>query len=119
MIARNELRRLARERLKDAEALLAAGRFDGAVYLGGYVVELTLKARICKALGWSDFPQTRSEFQNYQSFKVHDLDVLLRLSGAERKVKTQFLAEWSAVGLWTSEVRYRRQGLQPGPRPCC
>ena len=46
MIDRAELRKIARERLKDAEALLKAGRYDGAVYLGGYVVELALKSQL-------------------------------------------------------------------------
>ena len=35
MISRTELRKIARERLKDAEVLLKEGRYDGAIYLGG------------------------------------------------------------------------------------
>lgn len=110
MIDRTELRKLARERLKDAEALLTAGRYDGAIYLGGYVVELALKSRVCRTLKWKGFPQTRSEFQSYQSFKTHDLDVLLSLSGAEEKIKTRFFAEWSAVATWDPEARYNPIG---------
>jgi len=110
MIDFNELGRIAEERLKDAEALLAAGRFDGAIYLGGYVVELSLKSRICRILSWKGFPQTRSEFQNYQSFKTHNLDVLLSLSGVEDKIKTGYLAEWSAVATWDPEARYNPIG---------
>ena len=45
-----ELRKIAKARLKDAEALLAAHRYDGAIYLCGYAVELALKARICQTL---------------------------------------------------------------------
>jgi len=110
MITRSELRKIARERLKDAEALLKAGRYDGATYLGGYVVELALKNRICKTLRWSGFPQTRGEFQSFQSFKTHDLDVLLSLSGLEDKIKTKYFAEWSAVATWDPEVRYNPIG---------
>ena len=110
MIEHGELLKIAEERLKDAEALLAAGRYDGAIYLGGYVVELALKSCICRILNWRGFPQTRSEFQNYQSFRTHDLDVLLSLSGAEDKIKTGFLAEWSAVATWDSEARYNPIG---------
>jgi len=110
MIDLAELIKIAEERLKDAEALLAAGRYDGAIYLGGYVIELTLKSRICKVLRWKGFPQTRSEFQKYQSFKTHDLDVLLSLSGAEDKIKTGYLAEWSAVATWDPEARYNPIG---------
>jgi HEPN domain-containing protein len=110
MIDHGELMNIAVERLKDAEALLAAGRYDGAIYLGGYVVELALKSSICKILKWKSFPQTRREFQNYQSFKTHDLDILLSLSGAEDKIKTNFLAEWYAVAMWDPEARYNPIG---------
>jgi HEPN domain-containing protein len=110
MIEITELRKIAEERLKDAEALLAAERYDGAIYLVGYVVELSLKSRICEVLNWKGFPQTRSEFQNYLSFKTHDLDVLLSLSGTEDKIKTSYLAEWSAVATWDPEARYNPIG---------
>lgn len=110
MISRGDLRKIACERLKDARALLRAGRYDGAIYLGGYVVELALKVRICRTLKWADFPQTRSEFQNYMSFKSHDLDVLLRLSGTEARIKTRYIAEWSAVASWDPEARYNPVG---------
>ncbi|HBL27338.1 MAG TPA: hypothetical protein DD490_10940 [Acidobacteria bacterium] len=67
MIPSVTLRAISAARLEDARQLLAAGRFDGAVYLCGYAVELALKARICDTLGWSDFPETPKEFQPYQS----------------------------------------------------
>lgn len=116
MISRNELRKIARERLKDAKALLRAGRYDGAIYLGGYVVEIALKERICKTLRWSGFPQTRGEFQNFSSFRTHDLDVLLSLSGVETLIKTKYLAEWSAVAHLgpRSEIQPHRERDQNG-----
>ena len=89
---------------------MAARRYDGAIYLGGYVVELSLKSRICELLNWKGFPQTRKEFQKYQSFKTHDLDVLLSLSGAEDAVKKSYFAEWSAVTTWDPEARYNPIG---------
>jgi HEPN domain-containing protein len=55
----DELDSIARARIEDAKALLAAGRFDGATYLCGYAVEVALKARICRALGWAEFPRHR------------------------------------------------------------
>jgi HEPN domain-containing protein len=69
MIDRAELRKIARERLNDAKELLKAGRYDSAIYLGGYVVEIALKSRICKILKWKGFPQTRGEFQNFKVSK--------------------------------------------------
>jgi HEPN domain-containing protein len=48
MISRTDLRAIARALLRDAEALLAAKRYDGAFHICGYAVELALKARICR-----------------------------------------------------------------------
>ena len=110
MMSRIELRKIAHERLRDAEVLFKEGRYDGAIYLGGYVVEIALKGRICKVLNWKGFPQTRSEFQNFQSFRTHDLDVLLSLSGVEDRIRTKYLIEWSAVANWDPEARYNPVG---------
>jgi len=110
MIARSDLTKIARARLRDAEVLYRSRRHDGAVYLCGYAVEIALKARICKTLSWSGYPSTGGEFQNYQSFRTHNFDVLLRLSGAEEKVKTTLMTEWSAVAAWDPEARYKPIG---------
>lgn len=110
MITPADLRKLARARLTDARALLQAKRYDGAVYMSGYVVEIALKARICRTLRWVGFPETRSEFQSLITFKTHDLDILLSLSGREQRVKSSHLAEWSAVAAWDPEVRYKLPG---------
>ena len=106
MIATNELIKIALARLADAEVLYSGNRFDGAVYLCGYAVELTLKAKICKTLKWMGFPSTNPEFHGFQSFKTHRLDILLSLSGQELKIKTNLFADWSVVASWDSETRY-------------
>ncbi len=110
MIATKDLRMIARARLRDARVLLLAKRFDGAFYLCGYSVELALKARICRTLKWSGFPETANEFKGLQSLKTHDLEVLLRLSGVEARVKATYLAEWSVVLDWNPEKRYQPIG---------
>lgn len=101
------LRTLAKERLDDAEALLKAKRYDAGIYLCGYAVEHALKARICRTLGWDGYPDTRKEFEGYSSFRVHNLDVLLSLSGKGKAVKPAFMAYWSKVNTWDPSVRYR------------
>ena len=106
MIPRNELRNLAKARLRDAEVLVDADRFAGANYICGYAIELWLKFRICKTLRWSGFPGSNNEFQGFTSFKIHDLDRLLRLSGIEDRVKSKFFTEWSIVSEWNPESRY-------------
>jgi hypothetical protein len=110
MLTKQELRLISRARLKDAEALLRANRFDGSIYLCGYAIEVGLKHKICKTLHWNEFPSTRNEFQNLQSFKTHNLDILLKLSGAESRIKISFLAQWSIVVNWDPEARYNPIG---------
>lgn len=107
---RTELRKLAKARLADAEALFAARRYDGAVYLCGYAVELALKARICRTLRWQDFPASRREFEGLTSFKTHDLDVLLNLSGVATRIRREYTHPWSVVSNWNPELRYRPIG---------
>jgi HEPN domain-containing protein len=110
MLKRLDLKKIARGRLKDAEVLLNSSRYDGAVYICGYAIELSLKARICKVLHWAEYPSTRKEFESFQSFKTHNLDVLLRLTGLEENIKTNLLAEWSVLAEWDPEVRYKPIG---------
>lgn len=111
MLSFRDLNSIARGRLKDAKALLTAKRYDGAAYLCGYAVEIALKARIVKTLRWSDgFPEKGTEFAGLQSFKSHDLRVLLKLSGWEAKIKLKYPADWSRVTQWDPESRYRPPG---------
>jgi len=110
MIATNDLRSTARARLRDAEVLLRAKRLDGAFCLCGYSVELALKSRNCKTLKWRGFPETNQEFQGLQSIKTHDLEILLRFSGVEDRVKTKYFAEWSGVLDWNPQKRYQSSG---------
>jgi HEPN domain-containing protein len=107
MITIQELEAIAQARLLDAEALIQAGRFDGATYICGYAIELSLKAKICKTLNWQGFPSSANEFRDYQSFKVHNLDVLLHLSGIEEDVKESHMNDWSNVKTWNPESRYK------------
>lgn len=68
--------------------------------------EVALKARICRTLNWPDFPSSGVEFQAYRSFQTHELDVLLRLSGQEARIKQQHFALWNTVAVWKAESRY-------------
>lgn len=110
MILVPDLRALARARLKDAEVLLQSGRHDASYYVCGYAVEIALKARICRTMKWPGFPASRKEFERLVSFKTHDLEALLHLSGSEAKVVAKVAKEWSIVRRWDPEVRYRSVG---------
>jgi HEPN domain-containing protein len=97
-----EIEKIVLARLVDAEVLYDASRYDGSVYLCGYAVELGLKSRICKTLQWDEYPTNKT----YQTFKTHDLDILLHLSGCEEKIKNKYFAIWSIVAQWNPEARY-------------
>lgn len=110
MITRQELRRIARCRLAEARALYKNGKYDGAAYLAGYAIEAALKARICQTLQWNGYPETRREFDNYLSFRTHDLVVLLTLTNVENRIKTRHWLAWTRIKTWNPEIRYRRIG---------
>lgn len=119
MPTRDELKRLARTRLEEAKALYASGLYDGSRYLAGYVVELALKARICKLLDLSDYPE-KGDIS--RSFKTHNLDDLLRLAGLQRKFEEarvrspDLLTAWSVVTTWSETLRYQPVGTSPRVR---
>ena len=109
MIDKVTLRLNAEIRLKDAQVLLAHGQLDGAAYLCGYAVEFALKARICDTLN-------TGEYLDYlQSYKTHDLERLLFLTGQEAPLKQNVLVEWtSVVHNWKPEMRYKKGFLSTG-----
>lgn len=100
-----QLKELSRERLADAKALYASGRFDGAFYICGYAVELGLKYKICKTLDWDEYPVSGRGNERHKSFKTHKFEDLLHYSGAEKQ-KNDFIEEWSMVIKWDTEIRY-------------
>lgn len=114
MITTAELRRMAAAKLADAIVLHRAGRYDNAVYICGYAVELALKARICDTLGWDGYPEVRSEFRYLQSFQTHSLGMLLHLSGREVHIKNDFPDAWRVVSQWNSAARYLATGSTTG-----
>lgn len=114
MIALSDMEKTAKEHLKTARLLCQKqhARFDAAVYLCGYAIEIALKARICRTLGWVNYPFTNSEFDGYRSFQTHNFKILLHLSGVEAKIMSDpaLQAEWSVVLKWNPEMRYTMLG---------
>jgi HEPN domain-containing protein len=104
-----ELKELAKTKLQEANLLYNRGLYDGSCYLAGYVLEMALKARICKVLDVADYPDTG---EISRSFKTHNLIVLLRLAGLQRRLDTaiatnpNLLQSWSLIVEWTEEFRY-------------
>ena len=102
-----DLRNNAAAKLQDAEVLFNNGRYDGAKYLCGYAVELSLKAKICDTLSWSKYPPTEKFLQG---FKIHHLDTLLLLTGRADTINQTCFSEWAVVKTWDPEMRYHPAG---------
>ncbi|MBI2566522.1 MAG: HEPN domain-containing protein [Candidatus Schekmanbacteria bacterium] len=90
--------------LADAQALLAAGRFDGAAYLAGYVVECALKSLIQV--------ETKSQPRFTHKLKAlhSEVAVAYLVAGAAtaKYVTPAVLGIPSAqISGWTEQLRYR------------
>ena len=113
-MTRAELHRLADDRVADAAALLAAGRWSGAYYLAGYAVECALKACIAKGVRAEDFPDRKLTNDSY----THDLTLLARTAGvtgliaAEEKADAVFKENWFTVRDWGETARYAQWSEQ-------
>lgn len=105
MPTRRELKTLADLRLREAEALFEARCYNGTVYLAGYVVELALKARICRLLRSKEYPEIGAL---KGAFAVHKYDQLLFLAGLVDKLDSNqmVLENWSLLTFWGPELRY-------------
>jgi HEPN domain-containing protein len=111
LATRQQLQQLAKLRLREAERLYASGLYDGAVYLCGYVVELALKARICKLLQLKNYPESGDIGRLFKTHNFDDLKVLAGLSQEITATKApELFNNWSIATLWKSEQRYLPQG---------
>ncbi len=118
---------LANTKLIVAEFLQSNGFYDEAYYIGGYALELLLKAKICKTLNIADFfdfdnsknrrlpvsVSKKSEKENlYKPYKVHDYEQLIILSGLYTELSNQiatdlsFKADWSIASKWDESLRH-------------
>jgi len=107
---RNDLKEIAKIRLKEARTLLNNRNYDGAYYLCGYVIECALKACIAKQTKRYDFPNKRTVDESY----THNLTRLLKVAGLERYLDVEmrrnpkFALSWAVVKDWSEESRYEK-----------
>ncbi|MGH9454787.1 MAG: HEPN domain-containing protein [Terriglobia bacterium] len=111
---RQDLRRLAEERLGDSHALLGIGRFGAAYYLARYAVECALKACIARLTREGDFPDKK--FAN--TVFTHDLEKLTEAARLSEEIKRvakeddEFGRFWVLVNQWSEESRYETHSQQ-------
>ncbi len=134
MIAKPTIKALVNKRLDDARILLNNRRYAATIYMSGYALELSLKYRICRIMKFTNgFPENKAEFNIYyfdttktflrstirelRDIRHHNLPILLRYSGEQINIETNFIADWDIVKDWNPEMRYlnkiiRRQKAQ-------
>lgn len=107
---RSELQLLAEERVRDTQALLAAGRWSGAYYLAGYAVECALKSCVL-----THVERTGIIFQDKGYAGrcwTHNLEELVQLAGLKEARGVEISANparapnWSLVKDWKETSRY-------------
>lgn len=119
-----QLRTVANRRFDDADALRRTGqnaRANGAMYLGGFVVECLLKARLLERFRWlqsAGSPQGRSRpDQRLWSlcYRSHDLDEILaelpavteRLARLGQRDSSRLLQSFKSIcAQWSIYARY-------------
>jgi hypothetical protein len=78
-----ELKKIAKARLKSAETLMAAKDWHGAGYMLGYALECALKAVTCKTLNLVTYPENHKNDKINLYFMTHRFEQLLIVSGLE------------------------------------
>lgn len=119
-----QLRTVSDRRFDDAQCLLKTGqtaRANGAMYLGGFVIECLLKAHLLVVHGWlqtTRSPEGRSTSEQRLwnlCYRSHELDEILdnlpsvteRLQVAEREGHSRLLDGLKKLcGQWTIYARY-------------
>lgn len=120
-----EILKLATQRLEEAKILYQNGMYDGAFYLAGYSVELTLKAKICERLGIPNlFDEANTDTNSIKgiseirkTLKTHNLFTLLIFSGLKNKFDndkavSKELAKANSLlfNAWDENARYKPCG---------
>jgi HEPN domain-containing protein len=115
-VNRAELQRLARERIRDAEVLLAGGQWAAAYYLAGYAVECALKSCILHHLERTGMLfKDRKYLNKLADCWTHELDKLLDLAnltanfGVARGANPALDAYWAVVRDWKETSRYEQK----------
>lgn len=108
MLTRSALAGNARGKLAAAEALIREGCWSDAFYLGGYAVEIALKAIVASRFRADELPDRKL----VESLHTHNLARLVDIAelGADldrRRQEPAFDRHWVVVLSWSENSRYR------------
>jgi hypothetical protein len=100
----------SRRRREDAELLHNVDRWAGAIYLGGYTIECSLKALICYNEGTHSVKDTKMFKKGVQGVTLHNLTHLLaELPVIQRTITLdrtgKYREAWNTVtSLWRKDI---------------
>lgn len=103
----------SRRRFEDAIALHGCERWWGAVYIGGYAIECSLKSLICYEENKNNFKETSAFRQGSQGGSLHNLAMLFsKIPSLQRTISLDrtgnYRNAWNTiVSVWVNdELRY-------------
>ncbi|HLO48990.1 MAG TPA: hypothetical protein VK211_11290 [Kamptonema sp.] len=103
----------SRRRFEDALALHSCKRWKGAVYMGGYAIECSLKSLICSLENQNNFKQTSVFKKRLQGASLHNLAILFdEIPSLKRTIKVDrtdsYRNAWNIItSTWINdELRY-------------
>lgn len=102
-------RKLAEERLAEAQVLLANNRPSGAYYLAGYAIECAIKAKIAMQFRAGEIPDKVLVVKTYD----HDINKLLSVANLKDKdyaalnTDAELRRCWTIAAKWKPDSRYK------------
>lgn len=103
-------------RSRDAQVLAAARRWRGAMYLLGYAVECSLKAKLMERYDVRRLEQLEAllsgRLQRPIDLFQHSLQILMDWTEAEHRMDRVTRAQWGTVRRWRVDWRYNPMGAE-------
>lgn len=111
-MSRAELQQLAQDRVEDAQALLAAGRWAGAFHLIGYAAEAGLKSCILAYIERTgNIFKDRKSLDSIKDCWTHDLGKLVDIADLKQELEDTLKANPAFAKFWA--VAKELEGNQP------
>ena len=110
----NDQARAGKNRLFDARVLLDASRYQGAMYLAGYAVECSLKAKLMRIFQCPNLLKLESKLGDRKgivdgaSVYTHQLEILLRFTQSKPRLRqnSEKWRDFLLVNQWIPAWRY-------------